>query len=148
MKPQTRPAAAAAAAAATSTTVSKPVAATGVLYQECMRCLRADKWYSPETPKRSGRLLWVPEIQFARCMSARYKDIKFSRCVSCTRRWAGDTCRFQNIRYFLRDKTENHYPAFAFIEYHHELPLHPDHTLPTTWNVDLTMDHIRTMKVG
>jgi hypothetical protein len=40
----------------------------------------------------------VPELQFARCMSTRYKPDPFPRCVSCTRRWAGDTCRFQGIR--------------------------------------------------
>lgn len=40
----------------------------------------------------------VPELQFARCMSNRYKPDPFPRCLSCTRRWAGDTCRFQGIR--------------------------------------------------
>ena len=40
----------------------------------------------------------VPELQFARCMSNRYRPDPFPRCVSCTRRWAGDTCRFQGIR--------------------------------------------------
>jgi hypothetical protein len=39
-----------------------------------------------------------PELQSARCMSNRYKPDPFPRCVSCTRRWAGDTCRFQGIR--------------------------------------------------
>lgn len=41
----------------------------------------------------------VADIQTARCMSSRYKQDPFPRCVSCTRRWAGDTCRFQGIRY-------------------------------------------------
>jgi hypothetical protein len=47
-------------------------------------------------PPNPGKL--VPELQFARCMSNRYKPDPFPRCVSCTRRWAGDTCRFQGIR--------------------------------------------------
>lgn len=49
-------------------------------------------------------LTLIPELQFARCMSNRYKNEEFTRCVSCTRRWAGDTCRFQGIRYLMRDQ--------------------------------------------
>ncbi|KAG6914045.1 hypothetical protein DXG01_002781 [Tephrocybe rancida] len=43
------------------------------------------------------------EPQSTRCMSTKYKHDAFPRCVACTRRWAGDTCRFQGIRYFLRE---------------------------------------------
>ena len=52
--------------------------------------------YTLETLPPPGQL--TPELQFARCMSNRYKPDPFPRCVSCTRRWAGDTCRFQGIR--------------------------------------------------
>ena len=48
------------------------------------------------------------QFQFARCMSNRYRSEQFPRCVSCTRRWAGDTCRFQGIRFFLKDPQQEH----------------------------------------
>jgi lysine-specific demethylase 3 len=103
---------------------------------------------APEPTPRSRSKLWVPEVQYARCMSTKYKDIPFSRCVSCTRRWAGDTCRFQNLRYFLKDKAEDNYPAFAFAEYHHTRPIRSKHEYPQSWNVNLTIEHIQKMKVG
>ena len=40
-------------------------------------------------------------------MSNRYKAESFPRCVSCTPHWAGDTCRFQGIRFFLKDEKQN-----------------------------------------
>ncbi|KAG7096549.1 hypothetical protein E1B28_003972 [Marasmius oreades] len=45
----------------------------------------------------------TPDVQNARCMSSKYRDYAYSRCVSCTRRWAGDTCRFQGVRLFMKD---------------------------------------------
>ncbi|TFK28635.1 Clavaminate synthase-like protein [Coprinopsis marcescibilis] len=83
------------------------------------------------------------ELQFARCMSNRYKNIDFPRCVSCTRRWAGDTCRFQNIRYFVRSTASKEVMGLAFS---------PDAlpptvlNFPTEWNVPLQQHHVEKSK--
>ncbi|KAH6896422.1 Jmjd1a protein [Coprinopsis sp. MPI-PUGE-AT-0042] len=82
------------------------------------------------------------ERQYARCMSTKYKNDKFPRCVSCTRRWAGDTCRFQGIRYLLRNTEDNTIHAVAFTD-RAEVP-----TLQFNdrWNIDPTMKHITRIK--
>ncbi|KAI6046475.1 hypothetical protein EDC04DRAFT_2627847 [Pisolithus marmoratus] len=85
----------------------------------------------------------TPELQFARCMSNRYKMEQFPRCVSCTRRWAGDTCRFQGIRYFLRDGQRN-IQGVSFVE--NLKPDAPNMNFPGQWNVPLTATHIRRIK--
>lgn len=85
----------------------------------------------------------TPELQYARCMSNRYKTDAFPRCVSCTRRWAGDTCRFQGIRILLRDENKHLY-AVSFID-----STKSDNVkivLPERWNVNLEERHVkRTM---
>ncbi|KAI6128405.1 hypothetical protein EDD16DRAFT_1690312 [Pisolithus croceorrhizus] len=83
------------------------------------------------------------ELQFARCMSNRYRSEQFPRCVSCTRRWAGDTCRFQGIRYFLRDEQRN-IQAVSFVDT--LKPDAPNMNFPGQWNVPLTATHIRRIK--
>jgi [histone H3]-dimethyl-L-lysine9 demethylase len=85
-----------------------------------------------------------PELQFARCMSNRYRTDSFPRCVSCTRRWAGDTCRFQGIRFFLKDNQKN-VVGISFIE--GERPDAPSMDFPVKWNVPLQPSHIRRTKV-
>jgi lysine-specific demethylase 3 len=81
-------------------------------------------------------------------MSARYKDVPFSKCLACTRRWAGDTCRFQHLRYFLHDQESGEIPGFAFIEYHRTPYTTPTFTFPSKFNVPLTAEHIKELKVG
>jgi [histone H3]-dimethyl-L-lysine9 demethylase len=93
-------------------------------------------------PEASGPL--HPELQFARCMSNRYKNEPFPRCVSCTRRWAGDTCRFQGIRFFLKDHKRN-IVGISFVE--NQKPDAPAMTFPAVWNVPLQPVHIRRTKV-
>jgi hypothetical protein len=93
-------------------------------------------------PEASGPL--HPELQFARCMSNRYKNEQFPRCVSCTRRWAGDTCRFQGIRFFLKDNNRN-IVGISFVE--NQKPDAPTMTFPAVWNVPLQAVHIRRTKV-
>jgi len=93
-------------------------------------------------PEASGPL--HPELQFARCMSNRYKNEQFPRCVSCTRRWAGDTCRFQGIRFFLKDNNRN-IVGISFVE--NQKPDAPAMTFPAVWNVPLQAVHIRRTKV-
>lgn len=84
-----------------------------------------------------------PELQFARCMSNRYKADTFPRCVSCTRRWAGDTCRFQGIRLLLKDESKNTV-AVSFVESGSTGA--PVMKLPERWNVELDRLHLeRTM---
>jgi len=87
----------------------------------------------------------VPELQSARCMSNRYKNEDFPRCVSCTRRWAGDTCRFQKIRYFIRDD-KNNLRGMSFSEAHPPTP--PAMNFPTEWNRTFEKTHINRTKVG
>ena len=57
-----------------------------------------------------------PELRFARCLSNWYKAESFPRCAARVT-GAGDTCRFQGIRFFekqnlkdcCRKKLENEY---------------------------------------
>jgi hypothetical protein len=88
----------------------------------------------------------IQEVQLARCMSARYKADGFSRCVSCTRRWAGDTCRFQNIRVLMRDIANKTLVGTTFqpLEWKMEGPslIYPD-----KWNIMLERQHIDRVMV-
>ncbi|KAI0824650.1 Clavaminate synthase-like protein [Trametes gibbosa] len=84
-----------------------------------------------------------PELQFARCMSNRYRSEEFPRCVSCTRRWAGDTCRFQGIRFFLKDDNRD-IVGISFVE--SQKPDAPTMNFPNKWNVNLEMEHLRRVK--
>ncbi|KAF8898127.1 hypothetical protein CPB84DRAFT_1847865 [Gymnopilus junonius] len=95
-----------------------------------------------------GPVSLVPELQFARCMSNRYKNEEFPRCVSCTRRWAGDTCRFQGIRYFMRDSQRRLY-GISFTEHHSQQagqasPME----FPTKWNRKFEKEHICRTKLS
>ena len=85
-----------------------------------------------------------PELQFARCMSNRYRSEEFPRCVSCTRRWAGDTCRFQGIRFFLKNDKKQ-IVGISFVE--NQKPDAPTMNFPNKWNVNLEKTHIRRIKV-
>ncbi|PSR71835.1 hypothetical protein PHLCEN_2v12336 [Hermanssonia centrifuga] len=85
-----------------------------------------------------------PELQFARCMSNRYRSEEFPRCVSCTRRWAGDTCRFQGIRFFLKDEKRN-IVGISFIENHK--PDGPSMNFPVKWNIPLQLSHMASLKL-
>lgn len=95
-------------------------------------------------PQPSMKL--YPEMQFARCMSARYKLDPFPRCVSCTRRWAGDTCRFQNIRILLRDANKL-LCAVGFQDLNASRQA-DEMKYPNTWNVGLEMKHVDRTMVG
>ncbi|KAH9483086.1 Lysine-specific demethylase 3A [Psilocybe cubensis] len=87
---------------------------------------------------------YIPELQFARCMSNRYKKEDFPRCVSCTRRWAGDTCRFQGIRYFLRD-SQRKLCGVSFNEVGHSAtPME----FPSKWNKPLKIEQITRIKLS
>ncbi|KAA1466060.1 hypothetical protein DENSPDRAFT_862224 [Dentipellis sp. KUC8613] len=95
----------------------------------------------PTPPETQGPL--HPELQFARCMSNRYKAESFPRCVSCTRRWAGDTCRFQGIRFFLKDDKGN-IVGVSFVE--NQKPDAPSMNFPSRWNVPLDAKYIKKTK--
>ncbi|GJJ07745.1 hypothetical protein Clacol_001950 [Clathrus columnatus] len=86
----------------------------------------------------------VPDFQAARCMSSRYKSDSFPKCVSCTRRWAGDTCRFQGIRFFLRE-TNGHIGGISFVD--SQIQELPKMDFPDKWNVPLELDKIRQLKM-
>ena len=85
-----------------------------------------------------------PELQSARCMSNRYRLELFPRCVSCTRRWAGDTCRFQGIRFFLKDK-QHEIVGISFLGSRYQDA--PKMLYPIKWNVPLQEAHVNRMKV-
>lgn len=84
------------------------------------------------------------ELQTSRCMSSRYKrEQSLPRCVACTRRWAGDTCRFQSLRSLTRNSNgdivgfcfqEKPTPAMAM-------------KFPDLWNTSLEKGHIQEIKV-
>ncbi|KAI0921387.1 hypothetical protein AcW2_006378 [Taiwanofungus camphoratus] len=103
-----------------------------------MRIVSDDGQPHPET---SGPL--HPELQFARCMSNRYRSEEFPRCVSCTRRWAGDTCRFQGIRFFLKNDKKN-IVGISFVE--SQKPDAPSMNFPHKWNIELQRSHLRRIK--
>ena len=95
-----------------------------------------------QQPGSSGPL--HPELQFARCMSNRYRNEEFPRCVSCTRRWAGDTCRFQGIRFFLKNEARD-IVGISFVE--SQKPDLPSLSFPVKWNVPMEDSHMRRIKV-
>ncbi|KAJ7163803.1 Clavaminate synthase-like protein [Mycena crocata] len=82
------------------------------------------------------------EPQASRCMSNGYKHDDIYRCVSCTRRWAGDTCRFQNIRSFCRD-SDGRLIAYTFQE---QPTPSPALNYPNEWNIPLEKSHIDETK--
>ncbi|KAG6871870.1 hypothetical protein C0995_015574 [Termitomyces sp. Mi166 len=96
----------------------------------------------PLGPNDRGQALHA-EPQSTRCMSTKYKNDPFPRCVACTRRWAGDTCRFQGIRYFLRD-SEMKIVGVTFSET--QKADSPSMKFPTSWNEKLTEEHIARTK--
>ncbi|KIL67385.1 hypothetical protein M378DRAFT_102557 [Amanita muscaria Koide BX008] len=82
-------------------------------------------------------------MQFARCMSNRYKEHNFPRCVACTRRWAGDTCRFQGIRFFLKDFEET-IVGISFVE--STTADGPTLHFPKQWNKPLKPEFVKKIK--
>jgi lysine-specific demethylase 3 len=85
-----------------------------------------------------------PELQFARCTSNQYKAESFPQCASCTRRWAGDTCRFQGIRFFLKDGQHN-IVGVSFVE--NQKAESPSMKFPTRWNRPFDAVFIKEVKV-
>ncbi|KAJ7047814.1 hypothetical protein C8F04DRAFT_986129 [Mycena alexandri] len=86
----------------------------------------------------------VRDPQTSRCMSSRYKDEGFSKCIACTRRWQGDTCRFQNIRSFFRD-SRGRLTGMSFTERAEDLP-QVVLQYPANWNIPLDKAHIDETK--
>ncbi|KAJ7087277.1 Clavaminate synthase-like protein [Mycena belliarum] len=63
-----------------------------------------------------------------------------TRCVSCIRRWAGDTCRFQNLRSFYRDSTGK-IVGLGFREEHKARDA-PRLEFPNAWNTPIQLKHL------
>ncbi|EIN10255.1 hypothetical protein PUNSTDRAFT_142322 [Punctularia strigosozonata HHB-11173 SS5] len=124
-----------AAAAPSSSAASKSGSSTSAIAKSSSSSSPSSDLPSP------GQL--HPELQFARCMSNRYRPESFPRCVSCTRRWAGDTCRFQGIRFFLKDESRN-IVGISFVE--NQKQDAPTMCFPNSWNVPLEARHTRTIK--
>ncbi|KAF7301249.1 Clavaminate synthase-like protein [Mycena indigotica] len=83
------------------------------------------------------------EMQTSRCMSTRFKNKDIPRCISCTRRWAGDTCRFQHVRSIFWDD-HGRVQGFAFTE---QLSRKPAMVFPERWNKPLEMSHLKEAKI-
>ncbi|KAJ3713832.1 hypothetical protein C8R42DRAFT_713033 [Lentinula raphanica] len=92
-----------------------------------------------------GAATLTPELQTARCMSSKYKVEDFPRCVSCTRRWAGDTCRFQGIRIFMKNEKKE-VVGMGFVN--NQKAEKQAMEFPKVWNAELSdKDLQRTMRV-
>lgn len=63
--------------------------------------------------------------------------------MSCTRRWAGDTCRFQGIRFFLKNDKKQ-IVGISFVE--SQKPDAPTMNFPNKWNVTLDKPHTQRIK--
>ncbi|CAK5275825.1 unnamed protein product [Mycena citricolor] len=83
------------------------------------------------------------EPQTSRCMSNRFKSKGFPHCVSCTRRWVGDTCRFQNLRSFFYTST-GELAGFCFYERRDQPAVQMEY--PSNWNAPLTKTHFQLIK--
>ena len=88
----------------------------------------------------------MPELQSARCMSSKYKDDKLPRCVSCIRRGQGDTCRFQGIRFILKDEC-GRITGACFTTKSKKRLESPKMEWPLEWNIPMEPAHIQTTKV-
>ncbi|KAF8144397.1 hypothetical protein K438DRAFT_1631881, partial [Mycena galopus ATCC 62051] len=74
----------------------------------------------------------------------RYITDEYSKCVSCTRRWAEDPCRFQNLRSFFRDD-KGTLVGLAFEEKQDDSrTVRIDY--PHKWNIPLDKIHLHQMK--
>ncbi len=80
----------------------------------------------------------VAELQNTRCMAAKYKSDVVSRCLSCTRRWAGDTCRFLGVRWLMR--RNGVIEGVSFVKAPHP-GAGREVTFPTEWNIPFTREH-------
>ncbi|KAF9526318.1 hypothetical protein CPB83DRAFT_795109 [Crepidotus variabilis] len=101
---------------------------------------------NPDSFAERPTMALIPELQFARCMSNRYRNEEFTRCVSCTRRWAGDTCRFQGIRYFMRD-SERRLLGISFKE-HGDMSESSKMDFPKKWNRRIAREHTQRSKLS
>jgi [histone H3]-dimethyl-L-lysine9 demethylase len=86
------------------------------------------------------------ELQSARCMSSKYRDDKLPRCVSCIRRGQGDTCRFQGIRFILKDEC-GRITGACFTSKSKKRLESPKMEWPMAWNIPMEPAHIQTTKV-
>ncbi|TBU33518.1 Clavaminate synthase-like protein [Dichomitus squalens] len=70
--------------------------------------------------------------------------MKFPRCTACIRKASGETCRFQNLRYLLRDKNRKVIGTTFGEGQAHAAP-----TLvsPSEWNTTLGLGHIDRVKL-
>jgi len=99
----------------------------------------------PQAPAQDLGMMFIPELQFACYMLNRYGLDAFPRCVSCTRRWAGDTCRFQEIRYFMRDADGK----LLGISSYESSSISPPPTMefPKKWNCKVGKEHAHCSEV-
>ena len=99
----------------------------------------------PQTPRQDSGAVYFPTLQYVPCMSKQYRNEEFSHCVSCTRRQDGDTCRFQGIRYLMRDENEK----LVGISFSESLSVAqmPKMAFPPSWNRKVEREHVRRSKV-
>ncbi|KIJ94799.1 hypothetical protein K443DRAFT_349151 [Laccaria amethystina LaAM-08-1] len=97
-------------------------------------------------PAQDVGVMLIPELQFACCMPNVDRLDAFPRCVSCTRRWAGDTCRFQGIRYFMHD-ADGKLLGISFCESSSVSPP-PTMEFLKKWNSKVGKEHARRSKLS
>lgn len=85
-----------------------------------------------------------PVLQTSKCSASIYKSEKHLRCTACVKKKAGDTCRFQFIRFFLRDESGN-VVGVSFLGPQRVDPSPMD--FPNQWNIPLDESHLNLVKV-
>ncbi|KAJ7638409.1 Clavaminate synthase-like protein [Roridomyces roridus] len=115
--------------------------APNVLYK--LHDKQGDSPYTASPAEMPDKANVALELQTSRCMSSKYKNEQhLPRCVACTRRWAGDTCRFQALRSIYRNSNGN-IMGFSFQE--QPTPA-MSMKFPNVWNTSLEMSHIQEIK--
>lgn len=99
-----------------------------------------DRMRMLQVDESSDRLAQLhAELQSARCMSTKYKHDMFPRCNSCIRRWAGDVCRFQGLRIFMKNEKKQ-IVGMSFVN--NQRADKGTMVFPNEWNVPQTDENI------
>ena len=97
------------------------------------------------TPGGAAPLL--VELQVNNCNSVRYRSEEMPRCTACIKKISGESCRFQRLRYLLRETTgRRKVVGFSFGE--SQAHASPALDMPNKWNTDLLPAHIERVKVS
>ncbi|KAF7776524.1 hypothetical protein Agabi119p4_4917 [Agaricus bisporus var. burnettii] len=96
--------------------------------------------YEPEKA-----ILLQPESQSLPCSGDEYRFQQLNQCVSCAEHRTDDTCRFQNIRFLLKNK-QSDIVGISFAEGRFRNA--PKMKFPMRWNIPLMETHTKRMKLA